>query len=108
MQIASFSNNLLSKISALVDSPDVAGEFTWEVFSQTLLYSAYLNGDIADDIVSIDNALKWGFGWELGPFQVWDALGFEKTLGRMKEDRKSIPGWVEKMLKDGNKSFYKI
>ena len=106
--LARENTNLLSKISALVDSPDVAGEFTWEVFSQTLLYAAYLNGEIADDIVSIDNALKWGFGWELGPFQVWDALGFEKTLDRMKEDRKSIPGWVEKMLEDGNKSFYKV
>ena len=92
----------------MVNSEDIAGEFTWEVFSKTLLYASYLVGEISDDIVSIDNALKWGFGCDVGPFEVWDALGFEKTLNRMKEDRKEIPDWINEMFKQGSHSFYKV
>ena len=106
--LARENTKISSKLNALVNAPDVAGEFTWEVFSQTLLYAAYLVGEISDDIVSIDNALKWGFGWDVGPFEVWDILGFEKTLNRMKEDRKNIPDWIDKMLSSGSTSFYKV
>ena len=106
--LARENTNINSKLRALVNSEDVAGEFTWEVFSKTLLYASYLVGEISDDIVSIDNALKWGFGWDVGPFEVWDALGFEKTLKRMKEDRKEIPDWINEMYKQGSHSFYKI
>ena len=106
--LARENTNLSSKLKALVNAQDVAGEFTWEVFSQTLLYAAYLADDISDDIVSIDNALKWGFGWEVGPFEVWDILGFEKTINRMKDDRKNIPDWINKMLESDMKSFYTL
>ena len=106
--LARENTNINSKLRALVNSEDIAGEFTWEVFSKTLLYASYLVGEISDDIVSIDNALKWGFGWDVGPFEVWDALGFEKTLNRMKEDRKEIPDWINEMYKQGSHSFYKI
>ncbi len=94
------------KIKALARSEDVAGEFTWEVFARTLTYCASLVGEIADDIVNIDRAMKWGFGWEMGPFEIWDTLGVEKSLARMKGDGKRIPGWVDQMVSSGNGSFY--
>ena len=53
-----------------------------------MLYASSLAGEIADDIVSIDNAMKWGFGWELGPFEVWDALGLQYCVERMKSEGK--------------------
>ncbi len=96
------------KLLALINAPDIAGEFTWEVFSQTLIYAANRLGEIADDIVNIDRALCWGFGWRKGPFEIWDMLGLKQTVNRMKEDRKNIPKWIDKMLSAGCESFYKI
>ncbi|MBC8197314.1 MAG: 3-hydroxyacyl-CoA dehydrogenase/enoyl-CoA hydratase family protein [Candidatus Marinimicrobia bacterium] len=96
------------RLRALLWSPDVAGEFSWEVFSKTLLYSAHRMGEISDDIISIDNALKWGFAWGQGPFEIWDALGFNKTLERMKKDGKLIPTWVTEMAEKGFTAFYSI
>ena len=50
--------------------------------SPVLTYSAELHGEIADDIVAIDHAMKWGFGWEMGPFETWDAIGVEKSVAK--------------------------
>src|SRR5699024_1634278 len=64
-------------------------------------------GEIAEDNVFIDNAMKWGFGWEVGPFETWDAIGLEKSVERMQEEGEKVPDWVLNLLKDGHKSFYK-
>jgi 3-hydroxyacyl-CoA dehydrogenase len=58
------------------------------------------------DIVNVDNAMKWGYGWELGPFEAWDAIGVTKSIERMKKENKKIPKWVTEMLSTGNTSFY--
>ena len=51
-------------------------------------------------IVNIDNAMKWGFGWQFGPFELWQMLGLDKTVKRMQEDKKNIPNWIrDKVLK---------
>ena len=63
------------RVKALIASNDKSGEFIWEITAKALLYSANRLGEIADDIVNIDRAMRWGFGWELGPFEVWDAIG---------------------------------
>jgi len=55
-----------------------------------LIYSANRIPEIADDVMSIDNAMKWGFGWELGPFETWDAIGLEKSVERMKAEGRQI------------------
>ncbi len=52
--------------------------------------------------------MRWGFGWELGPFEVWDAIGVEKSVARMKEEGQAIPDNVQKLLAAGGKSFYKM
>ena len=71
-------------MKALVYSDDRAGKLLWNITAPVLVYAAELLGEIADDIVSIDHALKWGFGWELGPFETWDAIGVEKSVKKWK------------------------
>jgi len=94
------------KIAALAFSDDRAGRFFWESLSDTLIYAANRIPECADDIVSIDNAMRWGFGWELGPFETWDAIGVGKSVKRMRDENKAIPQAVEQMLSQGRKSFY--
>ena len=94
------------KISKLAYSDDKAGKFTWELLANTLIYSANRIPEIADDIVNIDNAMRWGFGWELGPFQTWEALGLERSLERMADEGKKVPAWVKEMIASGKHSFY--
>lgn len=95
------------KIKALAYADDRAGEILWPVMKQTLLYSAEKTHEIADHIHAVDLAMKWGFGWEYGPFETWDALGLEESSKRMKEEGETIPKWVEDMLANGFTSFYK-
>ena len=59
----------------MISGNDKAAKYAWKVLSDTLLYSAKRIPEIADDVVDVDNAMKWGFGWEMGPFETWDALG---------------------------------
>ncbi|WP_121611132.1 3-hydroxyacyl-CoA dehydrogenase/enoyl-CoA hydratase family protein [Mesobacillus foraminis] len=96
-----------NKLKALIYAEDRAGALLWNIFSPVFIYSAELLGTIADDIVAIDNAMKWGFGWEMGPFEAWDAVGLEKSVRRMQEDGTNIPGWINEMLEKGFTSFYK-
>jgi 3-hydroxyacyl-CoA dehydrogenase len=77
------------------------------VLSETLLYAVKRIPEISDDIVNIDNAMKWGFNWTLGPFETWDAIGLRESVERMRKEGKSIPDSVEKMRKAGNDSFYR-
>jgi len=72
-----------------------------------LAISAELLGNIADDIISIDRAMKWGFGWKTGPFETWDAIGLEKSVGKMEAEGIKVPEWVKEMLAQGHTSFYK-
>ncbi|GIS36100.1 MAG: hypothetical protein Ct9H90mP7_1080 [Candidatus Neomarinimicrobiota bacterium] len=71
-----------------------------------MIYSANRIPEISDDIINIDNAMKWGYGWELGPFECWDAMGVRSTVNRMKKENKSVPNWVNDMLLSGRETFY--
>jgi 3-hydroxyacyl-CoA dehydrogenase len=86
---------------------DRAGDLVWSILKPVLIYSAELTGEIADDILAIDNAMKWGFGWEHGPFETWDAIGLRASVERMQAEGEKIPDWVLQLLADGNESFYK-
>jgi 3-hydroxyacyl-CoA dehydrogenase len=97
-----------ARIAALAYSDDKAGRFFWEILSRTLIYSANRIPEISDDIINIDNAMKWGFGWELGPFESWDAIGVERSLNRMAAEGKPIPQWVQEMVDSGRRTFYTI
>ena len=98
--------DLGQKLHALVYNPDAAGEFAWELTIGVLAYAANRVGEIADDIVEIDRAMRWGFGWEMGPFETWDAIGVEKSARRMKHEGKPIPAFVKDLLASGATSFY--
>ena len=96
------------KIRALAYSDDKAGKFVWELLSQTLIYAANRIPEISDDIVNIDRAMRWGFGWELGPFEIWDMLDPVRSVQRMKKEGKDVPGWVLEMLQTEHPSFYRV
>ncbi len=96
------------RIKLLVEADDRAGRFAWRVIRDALAYSSRRLGEISDTIVDIDNALKWGFNWELGPFETWDALGVAAVVDRMKAEGVEPAGWVEKMLASGAGSFYRV
>lgn len=96
-----------AKMKALLFSDDRAGKLLWEITAPVLALSAKLLGEIADDIVSIDKAMKWGFGWKLGPFEIWDAIGIEKSVAKMEAEDIEVPAWVKEMLAAGHPSFYK-
>ncbi|GEN54301.1 3-hydroxyacyl-CoA dehydrogenase/enoyl-CoA hydratase family protein [Halobacillus faecis] len=96
------------KLKTLINAEgDRAGDLVWSVVKPVLLYSAELYGEIADDVPSIDDAMRWGFGWELGPFEMWDSIGVKASVERMKKEGETIPTWVEKMLDQGIETFYK-
>ena len=94
------------KINLLAYAEDTSGQLTWKVLARTCIYSALRLGEIADTVLDIDNAVKWGFGWELGPFETWDAVDVAKSVERMKGDGLQVPSWVTDMLANGRKSFY--
>jgi 3-hydroxyacyl-CoA dehydrogenase len=96
-----------ARVKKLVSDPGKAGQFAWKVISRSLAYAARRIPEIASDVVAIDDAMKWGYNWELGPFETWDALGFAETVERMKKDGISLPPSIEKMHASGATSFYK-
>ncbi len=99
-------HELQERIRELYYAKDSAGLFTFRTRSDEFIYAANRIPEIADDILNIDNALKWGFNREMGPFKMWDAIGLEKSVSRMKETGYEIPEWVSRMLQKGFKSFY--
>ena len=72
--------DLPERIKALTWGKDRVGAFLWKTLAKTLTYSAKRIPEIADNVVEVDRAMRWGFGWELGPFEVWDAIGVEKSV----------------------------
>jgi 3-hydroxyacyl-CoA dehydrogenase len=96
-----------NRMNTVIFANDRAGQLLWNILSPVFVYSAELLGTIADDIVAIDNAMKWGFGWEMGPFETWDSIGLEKSVQRMMSSGVDVPKWVTDMLTNGFTSFYK-
>ena len=96
------------RIKSLAFNDDKSGKFFWEITADSLIYSANRIPEISDDIINIDNAMKWGYGWELGPFEVWDAMGVQETVSRMKKENKNVPSWVDEMLSSGRETFYEL
>ena len=94
------------KLTSLCSGDDKGSKYFWEVMARTLIYSANRIPEISDDIINIDNAMKWGFGWEYGPFESWDILGVKESSDRMIADGKKVPDWVLRMLSKGRETFY--
>jgi 3-hydroxyacyl-CoA dehydrogenase len=96
------------KLSALMGYDDKAAQLFWRVTAATCIYAANRLGEIADDIVNIDNGMKWGFMHEMGPFETWDALGVGRAVDKMKSSGMTVPAWVDEMLAAGRTSFYSV
>jgi len=105
--LAKEQNTLQGKLKAAIFCDDDAGDFLWALTSQSFIYCAELLGEIADDIVNIDNALSWGFAWEKGPFKTWDMLGFDTVISKMNDSDLKVPDWILEMQSKGFSSFYK-
>ena len=95
-----------ARIKAIVESTDRGGQFAWQALSHSLVYAADLLGEIADDVISIDRAMQWGFNWQLGPFQIWDAIGVQNVADRLKAEGRAVPKIVQTLLASGKTSFY--
>lgn len=96
-----------ARVKKLVADGGKAGAFAWKLLSRSLAYAARRIPEIADSVAAVDDAMRWGYNWELGPFQVWDALGFVETVERMKKDGVALPASIEKMKASGATSFYR-
>lgn len=103
-------------VKIMVHGEDDAAKAAWRVTADTLIYSANRVApgsqpgegipEIADDVVNVDRAMRWGFAWDLGPFETWDAIGVRQSVQRMKEEGRAVPAWVDAMLEAGRESFY--
>jgi 3-hydroxyacyl-CoA dehydrogenase len=101
-------DNLKDRMKILFAAKDKAGDFYRAIFYQLFAYSSNRIPEISDELYKIDAAVNAGFGWEMGPFEKWDALGVETTVKAMETEGYKPAAWVYDMLKSGAASFYKI
>ena len=101
------AKTLPDKIKAVVYGNDKGAKLAWKVVANNLIYAASRIPEISDTIVNIDNAMKWGFNFEMGPFETWDAIGLEASVEKMEKDGLFVPEKVKEMIATGNKSFFK-
>jgi 3-hydroxyacyl-CoA dehydrogenase len=94
------------RLRMLCSAEDGAGVFAWKHISAVLCYAADRLREIADEIVTVDNAMKWGYHWELGPFETWDALGVQATAERLMKEQRAVPAPVRDLLAAGKTAFY--
>ena len=94
------------RIRVLAYADDRAGAYAWHVLSHLAVYAASVVPEISDDLISIDRACRWGFMWDLGPFETWDALGVRRASDRLQAEGLSLPAWVSTMLDAGHETFY--
>lgn len=94
------------RLKFLVNQDDKPGNFLWDIHCDLLLYSANRIPEITNSIEAIDRAMQWGFNWELGPFQRWDAIGVKTSVERMQKEGRQVPNSVKDMLRSGRESFY--
>ncbi len=98
----------IDRFKILVSGKDKAGEFYRKSFTSMFAYVSNRIPEIADDFYKIDDAMKAGFGWENGPFEIWDAIGVAKGIEIMKAEGLEPNFWVNDMLNSGNSSFYTV
>ncbi|MCR9181694.1 MAG: 3-hydroxyacyl-CoA dehydrogenase/enoyl-CoA hydratase family protein [Flavobacteriaceae bacterium] len=98
----------IDRFPVLVDGDDKAGEFYRKNFAGMFAYVSNRIPEISDELYKIDDAMKAGFGWENGPFEIWDSIGVERGLELIKAEGLQAADWVNEMLASGNKSFYSV
>ena len=96
----------IARIQHLIQSGDQSEAFLWPLFRDTFAYSAGLIGDICDHLYQVDQAMRWGWAWGHGPFELWDALGAGQLARRIREDGVELPAWVETVSGSQSGRFY--
>jgi len=108
LELTKSIDKLADRFKVLVGGKDKAGEFYRLSFGSLFAYVSNRVPEIADQLYKIDDALRAGFGWELGPFETWDALGVPAGIELAKAAGRTVAPWVEEMLAAGNQTFYKV
>ena len=101
------ANRLQSKLGILYDGGDSAADFYVDIITTIAAYSSNRIPEIADELYQIDDALRAGFGWDVGPFETWDLIGFDKVLSNIEKAGYVVPQWITDFKAKGNSSFYK-
>lgn len=100
--------NVIDRFSVLVDGKDKAGDFYRAHFGALFAYVSHRIPEITDALYKIDDALKAGFGWQQGPFQIWDAIGIQKGIELIKAQNQEPAAWVNELLENGVENFYSV
>ena len=107
MRVAKNEMYLPGKLNGLINTADAAGRFLWQITSGILRYAANRIPEIADDIVNIDRAMRWGFAWKMGPFEMLDRLGPARVGARLETQGRRVPRMLEVLRKSGGDRFYR-
>jgi 3-hydroxyacyl-CoA dehydrogenase len=108
VETAKTIDDLKTRLKALVQGTDKAGEFYRHFHYGLFSYISHRIPEISDELYRVDDAMMAGFGWEIGAFESWDVLGLEETIKKMREAGYTVAGWVDEMLAKGIKSFYML
>ncbi len=108
LELTKTIDNVIDRFKILVGGKDKAADFYRKNFAAMFAYVSHRIPEISDELYKIDDAMKAGFGWEHGPFQIWDAIGVQKGIEIMESEGHSPSQWVLDMLESGNSSFYTI
>tara|TARA_B100000809_G_scaffold266900_1_gene332724 strand:+ start:14475 stop:16937 length:2463 start_codon:yes stop_codon:yes gene_type:complete len=101
-------SNVIDRFAVLIKGKDKAGEFYRKTFAALFAYSANRIPEISDELYRIDDAMKAGFGWEHGPFQIWNAIGIEKGIALIEAEGLQVNAWVTEMISNDSTSFYSV
>ena len=108
LELTKTVDKVIDRFPILISGKDKAGEFYRKNFAAMFAYVSNRIPEISEELYKIDDAMKAGFGWEHGPFQIWDAIGVEKGIELMKAEGLEPNAWVNDMLASGSKSFYTV
>jgi 3-hydroxyacyl-CoA dehydrogenase len=101
-------SSLTEKVACVLNGEDRGGKFAWKMAANSFQYAANRVPEIADTIIEIDNSMKWGYNFEMGPFELWDAYGVKAGVDRMEKEGLEVPANVKDMLAKGGTCFYKL
>jgi len=108
LELTKTIDNVIDRFKVLVKGKDKAGEFYRKNFAAMFGYVQNRIPEISDELYRLDDAMKAGFGWEHGPFQIWDAIGMEKGIALMQTENIPVANWITEMVANGNTSFYTV
>ncbi len=101
-------DEVAERFPVLVDGDDKAGEFYRKNFAALFAYVQHRIPEITDTLYKIDDAMKAGFGWQHGPFEIWDAIGLDKGIELMKNEGYDVADWISELASSGEQSFYSV